>query len=126
MNIDSINTLVLAYLGDSVYELLIRDYFLKQGLNKVNNLQNKVTNYVSAKAQSKYVQYLIDNNYLAEDEISYYKHARNAHPHSKSKNSSIVEYRKATGLEALLGLLLYEDENRLIEVLSEIGKILGK
>ena len=64
MNIESTNSLVLAYLGDSVYELLIREYFIKQNISKVNTLQSKVTKYVSAKGQAKIINYLIDNKYL--------------------------------------------------------------
>ena len=64
MNIESTNSLVLAYLGDSVYELLIREYFIKQNISKVNTLQSKVTKYVSAKGQAKIINYLIDNEYL--------------------------------------------------------------
>ena len=73
MNTDTINSLILAYLGDSVYELLIREHFIKTGINKVNNLQTKVTNYVSAKAQAKYINYLMENNILTSDEIDIVK-----------------------------------------------------
>ena len=121
MNIDSINTLVLAYLGDSVYELLIRDYFLKQGLNKVNNLQNKVTNYVSAKAQSKYVQYLIDNNILNKEELDIVKKGRNAKVNSHPKNTDILTYKWATALETLFGYLyIKEDKMRINELINII------
>ena len=78
MNTDLVNSLALAYLGDSVYELLIREYFIKQGINKVNNLQSKVTNYVSAKAQAKFINYLIENNILTNEEIDVVKRGRNA------------------------------------------------
>ena len=64
VNIDSTNSLVLAYLGDSVYELLVRDYFVKQKISKVNALQNKVTKYVSAKGQAKIINYLIRNSFF--------------------------------------------------------------
>ena len=120
------HVLKLAFVGDTIFDLFTRDYLLRKYYNKIkiSEVHKKNTELVCAKNQSMIIDTLV-NDFLTEDEIDFFKHARNAHSHSKSKNSSIVEYRKATGLEALLGLLLYKDENRLIEVLNEIGKILG-
>ena len=119
--------LKLAFVGDTIFDLFTRDSLVRKYSNKIkiSEMHKKNTELVCAKNQSMIIDTLV-NSFLTEDEIDFFKHARNAHSHSKSKNSSIVEYRKATGLEALLGLLLYKDENRLIEVLNEIGKILGK
>ena len=69
MDIRQMNILSLAYLGDAVYELEIRKHFVDLGIQKVNNLQKEALNYVSAKMQSKYIEYLLDNNMLYEDEI---------------------------------------------------------
>ena len=121
MNTDQINSLVLAYLGDSVYELLIREYFIKQNINKVNNLQNKVTKYVSAKAQSKFVNYFLENNMLTEDEIDIVKRGRNAKVFSHPKNTDILTYKWATALECLFGYLyIKEDKNRIKELINII------
>lgn len=121
MNTDQVNSLVLAYLGDSVYELLIRDYFIKQGINKVNNLQQKVTKYVSAKAQSKYINYLMDNKYLSENEIEVIKRGRNAKVFSHPKNTDILTYKWATALECLFGYLyINEDKKRINEIIDII------
>ena len=121
MNTDQINTLVLAYLGDSVYELLIRDYFVKNGINKVNSIQKEVTNYVSAKSQSKYVQNLIDNKYLTEEEINIVKKGRNAKVNSHPKNTDILTYKWATALETLFGYLyIKEDRKRINELINII------
>ena len=120
MDINGVNTLVLAYLGDSVYELLIRDYFIKQGLNKVNNLQNKVTNYVSAKAQAKYISYLLDNNLLLDDEIDIVKKGRNAKVFSHPKNTDILTYKWATALECLFGYLYIKGNKKRIEEIINI------
>lgn len=119
--------LKLAFVGDTVFDLFTRDYLVRKYSNKIkiSEMHKKNTELVCAKNQSMIIDTLV-NSFLTEEEIDFFKHARNAHSRSKSKNSSIVEYRKATGLEALLGLLLYKDENRLTEVLNEIGKILGK
>ena len=121
MNTDQINSLVLAYLGDSVYELLIREYFIKQNINKVNNLQNKVTRYVSAKAQYKFVNYFIENNILTEDEIDIIKRGRNAKVFSHPKNTDILTYKWATALECLFGYLyIKEDKDRIEELINII------
>ncbi|MBQ9023669.1 MAG: ribonuclease III [Bacilli bacterium] len=124
MDTERINTLVLAYLGDSVYELLIRDYFIKQGINKVNNLQNKVINYVSATSQAKYINYLLDNNILNEIEIDIVKKGRNAKVNSHPKNTDILTYKWATALETLFGYLYVKNEKDRIQELISI--ILGE
>lgn len=124
MNTDQINSLVLAYLGDSVYELLIREYFIKQNINKVNNLQNKVTKYVSAKAQSKFVNYFLENDILKEDEVDIVKRGRNAKVFSHPKNTDILTYKWATALECLFGYLYIKEEKNRIEELINI--ILGE
>lgn len=120
----NINSLVLAYLGDSVYELLIRNYFVNQNINKVNTLQNKVTKYVSAKGQSKIINYLINNNYLNEDELTEVKRGRNSKVYSHPKNTDIVTYKWATALECLFGYLYLKNEKERIEELINI--ILGE
>lgn len=120
----NINSLVLAYLGDSVYELLIRNYFVNQNINKVNTLQNKVTKYVSAKGQSKIINYLINNNYLNEDELTEVKRGRNSKVYSHPKNTDIVTYKWATALECLFGYLYLKNEKDRIKELINI--ILGE
>lgn len=113
--------LKLAFVGDTIFDLMTRDYLNRKYADriKINEMHKKNTELVCAKTQSKIVEHLI-NNELTEDEIGFFKRARNAHSTSKSKNSTIVEYRKATGLEALIGLLFYTDEERLTEVLNAI------
>lgn len=113
--------LKLAYVGDTIFDLFTRDYLNRNFADKIkiNELHKKNSELVCAKTQSKLSDYLVDNVFT-EEEINFFKHARNAHSHSKSKNSSIVEYRKATGLEAVLGLLYYQNEERLIEILNAI------
>ena len=119
--------LKLAFVGDTIFDLFTRDYLLRKFSNKIkmNELHKKNTELVCAKTQSKIIDILVDK-YLSEEEIAFFKHARNAHPHSKSKHSTIVEYRKATGLEALLALMLYKDEQRLMELLKYIASIIDE
>lgn len=115
--------LKLAFVGDTIFDLFTRDLLNRKFADKIkiNELHKKNSELVCAKSQSKISDYLV-NDILSEEEIGFFRHARNAHSHSKSKSSSIVDYRKATGLEALLGLLFYKDENRLIEVLDNIAE----
>lgn len=110
------NNLVLAYLGDAVYELYIREYLIKKGYCKVNDLQNESLKYVSAKSQSEHLKRLIDNNFLTNDEIDIVKRGRNMASHGK-KNTDIVTYKRSTGLECLIGSLKIEEN---IERIKEI------
>lgn len=110
------NNLVLAYLGDAVYELYIREYLIKSGLCKVKDLQNESLKYVSAKSQSEHLKRLIDNNFLTEEEIEIVKRGRNMTSHGK-KNTDIVTYKRSTGLECLIGSLKI---NKNIERINEI------
>lgn len=124
MDTNQINSLVLAYLGDSIYELLVRDYFIKSGINKVNNLQNKVTRYVSAKGQSQIINYLIDNNKLNDNEKEVVKRGRNAKVVSHPKNIDILTYKWATSLECLFGYLYVKDDNeRIKELFNEVMRV---
>ena len=124
--VDPINeqVLKLAFLGDTLFGMLARNYLISKysKVIKVSEIHNKNNKLVCAKNQSMIADRLVDE-FLNENEIDFFKRARNAHSHSKSKNSSIVEYRKATGLEALLAFLFYKDEKRLCDVLDKIVKI---
>ena len=119
------HVLKLAYVGDTIFDLFTRNYLVKKYADtiKIGDLHKKNSDLVCAKSQSKISDYLVDNVFT-EEEVDFFKHARNAHSNSKSKNSSIVEYRKATGLEATLGLLFYKDGKRLVKVLDKIAAIL--
>ena len=105
MNIDCINVITLAYLGDSVYEVYIREYLINKGIIYVDKLQKEAIKYVSAKSQAKILDYLIDNNYLTNDEIDIVKRGRNYKRDSHPKNTDIITYKKSTGFECLVGYL---------------------
>lgn len=108
------NALVMAYLGDVVYELYIRNYVIQSGIVKVNELQKESVKYVSAISQRKHMERLLNANFLTEEEIEIYKWGRNAHG-GKAKHADIVSYRIATGLEALIGTLYQEGKTKRIE-----------
>ena len=115
------NMLVLAYLGDSIYEVYIRKYLVDKGISKVKELQAESIKYVSAKSQSNYLKQLIDNNLLKEEEINIVKCARNHKSNHKPKNCDIITYKNATGFEALIGYLHLSNKlERLEEILKYI------
>lgn len=124
MDLNSINILVYAYIGDSIYELMIREYLINKGYNKVNKLQTLALNYVTAKNQARFITYLLDNNILMDDEIDIVKRGRNAKVYSHPKNTDILTYKHATSLECLFGYLyLKKDMNRINELISIITEV---
>ena len=116
------NSLVLAYLGDSVFELYIREYIISIRDYKVNDLQKVVTGIVSAKGQSKILNSLMDNSLLTEEEINVVMNGRNHKTNSKPKNTDIITYKYATGFEALIGYLYLNNKTRLDEIMNLIIK----
>ena len=120
MDLNQINILSLAYLGDAIYELKIREYLISLGY-KVNKLQQMAMNYIPAKKQCLFINYFIDNNILKEEELDYVKRGRNADVHSHPKNTDIVTYKWSTGFECLFGYLyLSNDMNRINELIKII------
>lgn len=123
MNVLEINVLVLAYLGDTIYENFVRKYLINRGIGNVNDLQKEAVTYVSAKAQASYLKKMMDVCFLSEEELDVVKRARNYKTTSHPKNCDIITYKYATGLEALIGYLNLKCEN---ERIGEIMKfILG-
>ena len=121
MNIDTINIIVLAYLGDSIYELYIRESLIKKGIQKVEELQKSATKYVSAKGQANILKYLIDNNLLTEEELDIVERGRNNKRSNHPKNTNIITYKMSTGFEALVGYLYLSDKkDRLKEIFNYI------
>lgn len=111
--------LILAYLGDAVYELKVRNHLINKGIKNVNDLQKESLNYVSAKSQRMILERLIDENVLTEEELDIMKKGRNTKMH-KSKNTDIITYHKATGFECLIGYLYQNNETRLNEIMEKI------
>lgn len=121
VNVLEINVLVLAYLGDTIYENYVRRYLINKGIGNVNDLQTASISYVSAKAQASFVMDLIENNFFTEEELSVIKRARNYKSNSHPKNCDVVTYKYATGLEALIGYLeLLNRKNRIDEIMNNI------
>ena len=121
MDIRTINVISLAYLGDSVYEVYVREHLIKMGIGLVEDLQREAIKYVSAKSQSKIVRWLTDNNYLNNDELDIIKRGRNYKRGSHPKNTDIITYKNSTGFEALIGYLYLDNKiDRLDEIIRYI------
>lgn len=118
-----INSLVLAYLGDTIYEDYIREFLIKSGIANVNDLQTASIKYSSAKAQSEIVKKLITDNFFNEDELEIFRRARNHKSNSHPRNCDIVTYKYATGFEAIIGYLKLENKiDRINEIMKSILK----
>lgn len=114
-----LNGIALAYLGDAVYEVFIREHLLAKGMAKPNRLQHVATNYVSAKAQAALIEKMQEEDLLDEEEWSYFKRGRNANSYTHAKNTSVLTYRMSTGFEALMGYLkLAGKDERLTEIVK--------
>ena len=121
MDINTINIVTLAYLGDAIYEIYIRESLIEQGIAKVEELQKSATKYVSAKGQASILTNLLENNLLTEEEIDVVKRGRNYKRSSHPKHTDIITYKLSTGFEALIGYLyLSNNHQRLEEILKQI------
>lgn len=109
MNINLINPLVLAYIGDAIYEVKVRKMLIDRKINKVNDLQKESVRFVSAKGQASFVNKLLTSNVLTDTEIDMYKRGRNSKVNSHPHNTDIITYKEATGFEAIIGYLYLTD-----------------
>lgn len=114
------NPLVMAYMGDTIYEQYIREYLIRSGLVKIGELQRKSLDYVSAKSQRRHLERLENAHFLTESELDIVKWGRNAKG-AKTKHADIVTYRLSTGLEALIGKLYFDEKvDRIKEIMAFI------
>lgn len=114
---ETYSPLNLAYIGDAVFELLVRSRLLAEGNRPVNKLNKRATGYVKASAQAEAYRRLEDK--LSEEELAVLKRGRNAKSFSRAKNATVSDYRHATGLEALFGYLYLKGRNeRIIELFN--------
>lgn len=121
MDLERVNVLVFAYLGDTIYEDYIRKYLIKKGIPYVDELQKEAVKFVSASSQATYLKQLIDNNFFNEEELSVIRRARNYKSKSHPKSCDIVTYKHATALEAVIGYLeLKSDKVRINEIMEQI------
>ena len=109
--------LVLAYIGDAVYELIVRSILVSMGNRPVNKLNKDATSLVKAGAQSEIIKLISDK--LSEEEYTVFKRGRNSSPHTMAKNASMSDYKYATGFEALIGFLYLDNRcDRALELVK--------
>lgn len=124
-DIRTYSALTLAYIGDAVYDLIIRTVVVGRANRPVNELHRIVVKYVSANAQSRIVTVLMES--FTEEEQSVYRRGKNSKPHTTAKNASVEDYLKATGFEAVIGYLYLTDRmDRALELVRKGLELTGK
>lgn len=115
-DISSYSSLALAYIGDSVYENIVRSLIISLGNKKVEKLHDSVTYFSRASMQAYLIEDMLKD--LTQEEITIFKRARNASKHSQAKHQTIADYKRSTGFEALIGwLYLKGEDKRIIDLL---------
>lgn len=116
VDIRGYSPLTLAYIGDCVYDMVIRTVVVGRGNTSAANLHKRTVRFVNAKTQAEMIEAL--QELLTEEEAAVYRRGRNAKSATTAKNASVADYRKATGMEALLGYLYLQDKmDRVIELI---------
>ena len=118
-DIRSFSPLTLAYIGDAVYEIVIRTIIVEKGNAPVNKLHHKASSLVKAVAQKEALEAILPM--LTEEEEAVYKRGRNAKSYTSAKNASVIDYRIATGFEALMGFLYLMGNNERMLELVRVG-----
>lgn len=119
VDVKTYSPLTLAFIGDCVFDLVIRTIVVGRANRQPEKLHKLKANIVKAKTQADMVVALLPE--LTEEEEGYYRRGRNAHSYSSAKNATIGDYRKATGFEALLGFLYLTNQNDRILELTKLG-----
>lgn len=116
INITDYSPLTLAYIGDGIYEIVIRTIIVDEANRQVNKIHKAASGLVKAGTQAKMIHLIMDD--LTEDEIQIFKRGRNAKAVTRAKNASMSEYRRATGFEALMGwLYLSGQSDRMMDLI---------
>ncbi|MGN1164923.1 MAG: Mini-ribonuclease 3 [Lachnospiraceae bacterium] len=117
VDVNAYSPLTLAYIGDCIYDLIIKSLVINEGNKPVQALHQETSHLVQASAQSKMMRTL--QEHLTEEEHAIYKRGRNAKSVSPAKNQSVTDYRRATGFEALMGYLYLKKEwKRMLELVK--------
>ncbi len=118
VDVRSYSPLALAYIGDDVYDIIIRTMVVEKANRSAHDLHLISSRYVKAQTQAAMIEALGD--VLTEEEEAVYKRGRNAKAYTTAKNASVADYRKATGLEALVGYLYLQNKmDRILELIKE-------
>lgn len=115
---DEISPLTLAFVGDGVYDLLVREYLVRQANRPVGELNKIKVSLVNCKSQARFAKLLLPK--LSDKETSVYKRGRNAAPKCTSKHGTVADYHSATGLECLFGYLHMNGEQSRVQELFDL------
>ncbi|MCD8231374.1 MAG: ribonuclease III [Clostridiales bacterium] len=119
IDIRTYSPLALAYIGDGIYDLVIRSMVVGHGNTRANQLHQHTSHLVKAHSQSKMMEYLLPQ--LTEKEADYYRRGRNAKSPTMAKNATMGDYRRATGFETLMGYLYLTDQMKRLLQLVNLG-----
>jgi ribonuclease-3 family protein len=118
VDIRTYSPLTLAYIGDAIFEMIIRTLIVEKGQRATNTLHKHTTKIVCAQTQAQMIEAVFD--FLNEEEQEVYRRGKNTKIHSSAKNASLTDYRKATGFEALCGYLFLKNETaRIISIIKQ-------
>ncbi len=118
VDVRAYSPLTLAYIGDAIYDVIIRTVVVERANRGANELHKKTSSFVKAQTQAMMIEALLP--ILTDEEEAVYKRGRNAKSYTSAKNASIADYRKATGFEALVGYLyLMDNMPRILELIKE-------
>lgn len=120
VSLSSYSPLTLAFIGDTIFDLLVREELVREGNRPVNQLHKTASTMVCASAQAESIRKVMDS--LTEEELDVFKRGRNAHPGSTRKNQSVADYHYATGLESLFGWLYLGGKTERIKELYSLMK----
>lgn len=124
VDVKTYSPLTLAFVGDCVYDLIVRTVVVERANASPNTLHKKKSEVVKASAQAQQAEALLPQ--LTAEELAVYKRGRNAHSYTTAKNASVADYRKATGLEALYGFLyLTERTDRILSLMKMSFELTG-
>ena len=128
MKPELINPLALAYLGDGVFEVYVREYLIvEKNITKPDLLQKEAIQFVSAKAQAEFMKEAICNQWVNDEEIRIYKRGRNAKNTRTMKNTSVIVHNQSSGFEALIGhLYLLQNDERIAEIFELYNEFVMK
>lgn len=119
VDIRTYSPLTLAFIGDGIYDLIIRTMIVGRGNTKASQLHQHTSHLVKAHSQSVMIEYMLPH--MTEEEMAVYKRGRNAKSPTMAKNATMADYRRATGFEALMGYLYLSDQFERIMELVQIG-----
>lgn len=119
INIIDYSPLTLAYIGDGIYEIIIRTIIVDEANRQVNKIHKAASDLVKAQTQAEMATLLMEE--LSEEEVTIFKRGRNAKSVTKAKNASMSDYRRATGFEALMGWLYLTGQSERMMELIKLG-----